>query len=104
LREWISVHDRLPEKGRMVFVCDQFGQYHKSRIENTVRESKMIQESGGLANAPIIKLRETIRIHWYDLCVNTFTDGKIIHTEGFCLPTGRIVTHWMPLPQPPNQN
>lgn len=110
--EWISVEDKLPENGEMVFVY--LGNYRQSQKYDVVRFEK------GVSQEERKQMKERSLV---DIGVNVYSNGHQVlakrssmfmasdeegnnrkpysWTNSPMQYFGQDVTHWMPLPSPP---
>lgn len=88
MSEWISVKDRLPEKGQIVLV-HQIYSWEKF-------------EKG--AAVTIGRLCQSDYPHWeFQHYRPDFRSGTLLDNDIIC-PGNEYVTHWMPLPEPPEED
>lgn len=78
--QWISVDDRLPELGEWVLVYTDDGEFTQGLYSIRKRKDGTIYHDG-----------------WDYLTL-------MEHGCGCCSDDGTVVTHWIPLPEPPLEN
>lgn len=89
-QRWIPVTERLPEIGKCVLIRQT---YHAFSGERGEYESVTI----GYLHQPTDR---RCRPYFYYAAVSDY--GDIVRAESIC-PGREFVTHWMPLPAPPEQ-
>lgn len=95
--EWINIHDRLPEKNQIVLICHSETCILISEMTELIIEVQHIRDDKN----PFVRTTIKKTIEWYRVNRNTFIDEKIMSLGGIGLSTEPIITHWMPLPEPP---
>lgn len=80
--EWISVEDRLPEELKTVLFAGIAGTVNQGFYESVDRSKTFVNEFGK------IECPKVAGGFWHRDRFNDFIPGK-------------LVTHWMPLPEPP---
>ncbi len=86
MSEWINVKDRLPEPGQIVLV---YQIYSWARFEEG-------------AAVTIGRICPSNHPHWeFQHYRPDFRNGTVIDNDIIC-PGSEYVTHWMPLPEPPD--
>jgi hypothetical protein len=111
---WISVEDKLPENGEMVFVY--LGNYRQSQKYDVVKFEKGISQEerqqmkdGLLADEGVNVYSNGHQVVAKRSSMFTASDEEGNNTKPYSwsnLPMryfGQDVTHWMPLPSPPKQ-
>lgn len=100
--EWISVEERLPESGvHVLVVCEMRGQYCNGRyVCDGFYAKANTQPSYGHPDECAVEYSEEddeyyLLEGWYEVIKN-WDDYNSIVIDDF-------VTHWMPLPPPPEQ-
>ena len=85
-QEWISVRDRLPEERDSIFARFYGTEKWKAGMFRTASDDVIacVEYEDG---SRLVKVLHTISGEW--------------HMSG--IPGGGIVTHWMPLPEPPER-
>lgn len=93
VQEWISVEDGLPKDGEIVLIYD--GNAYQWKPEQSV--AKFVKG----------KSKEQLKAEGYKTICSADEDGnnkkpyKWVSTNSPMSWFGQMVTHWMPLPQPP---
>lgn len=85
---WISVEDRLPEPGQY---CLLRHQYQTVEFE-PITAGYYFKDT---------KTKGHPRFYFYYAAINNF--GDTVRAKDIC-PGNEFVTHWMPMPEPPEDN
>ena len=87
---WIAVEERLPEVGKCVLIRQT---YHAFLGEHGEYEGVTV----GYLHQPTDRRRKP---YFYFAAVSDY--GDMVRAQSIC-PGSEYVTHWMPLPEPPEQ-
>lgn len=89
--EWISVSDRLPEPGKIVLVHQVY--------------SWQQFEDGAAMTVGRLRPTENGRVSYWEFQYYRpdFRDGTVLD-NGIICPGSEYITHWMPLPEPPEED
>lgn len=108
--EWISVDNILPQEGKYVIVSMQ-GKIDIARIEIGIsKEEREKMKSGELPDKeefgyvpgkPVFTIKRSDVIKGCDQWGNNCVPYKWYAQSGPMQWFGQCVTHWMPLPEPP---
>lgn len=105
MAEWISVKDKLPESGVNVLLCCEYKKYGggigKYICDGYYAAARSIECSGLPDECACEYSEEDDEYYlfegWYEVIKNWYEYSSV------AIEDGDTVTHWMPLPAPPEE-